>query len=386
MKKNITKNNTEEKITIIVPAYNAETTISRCIESVQKQTYQNHELILIDDGSTDNTADLCYNYANNDPKIIFTKQTNAGPAVARNHGLRIASGEWITFLDADDTMTEDCLKTAFQAAKAHDADIVLWNMVELHGNSTSKSASFQGDIRFFNKQNITDIKKIILTCKSEVDGGIQNICGPVCKLFKKELIKNIKFPENISLGEDTCFVLQVLEECTKLVYINKDFYIRYIQEASLANSFNVNRVQRQIDFLQWMLDFFNTERNNYTDELNQYCFATYKLIMIIFLTAPKGTMQYKERKKAIRLFCHMAEALHGYNINYKTVRKDSWTLFMKHKLYFPLYLYNIFHLHEVISKTLRKADWIYQIYVRIRYRNNPQLLLKAQNSRKKRGA
>ncbi len=382
MKQSIT-NNAEEKITIIVPAYNAAATIIRCIESVQKQSYQNYELIIIDDGSTDSTADLCCNYANNDPKIIFVKQKNAGPAAARNHGLRISSGRWITFLDADDEMTEDCLKTALQAAKTHTADIVLWNMVELHNNSTTKSVSFQGDIRFFNKENITDIKKIILTCKSEVDGGIQNICGPVCKLFKTELIKNIKFPENISLGEDTCFVLQTLENCSKLVYINKDFYIRYIQEASLTTSFNTDRVQRQIDFLQWMLDFFHAERNEYANELNQYCFTTYKLILIIFLAAPKGTMKYKDRKKAIRLFCRMAEALPGYDINYKTVGKDGWAFFMKHKLYFPLYLYNILHLHDIISRSLRKANWVYQIYAKIRYRNDPQLLLKAQNSRKK---
>ena len=116
-------------VTVIVPAYNAEYTINKCINSIQTQTYTNLEILIVDDGSNDNTLNILRLLQKTDTRIQVIHQENGGPSRARNVGLDMAKGEFILFVDADDWIESNCIQQAVLAIKKEHADIVLWNAV-----------------------------------------------------------------------------------------------------------------------------------------------------------------------------------------------------------------------------------------------------------------
>ncbi len=117
------------KISIIIPIYNSEAYLHQCIESIIKQTYTDLEIILVNDGSTDNSAVICDYYAKKDPRIKVIHQKNQRIGAARNKGLEEATGEWVTFLDSDDYMELDAYKFALNIALKYQADIVQWDLI-----------------------------------------------------------------------------------------------------------------------------------------------------------------------------------------------------------------------------------------------------------------
>ncbi len=112
------------KISVIIPIYNAEDYVSRCIESVQAQTYNNWQMILVDDGSKDKSLEICQKYADADDRISVIHQENAGPGIARNTGIAKASGNYVVFIDSDDYIEKDY----FQLLSKHDEDVVFINV------------------------------------------------------------------------------------------------------------------------------------------------------------------------------------------------------------------------------------------------------------------
>lgn len=146
----------EGLISVVVPVYNVEKYISRCVDSVLKQTYTNWELILINDGSSDKSGTICDEYASNDSRIRVIHQKNSGPSVARNNGVACANGEYIAFLDSDDWLYPEMYQKLINAAKEYDADMVkcgfdYTNGVE-HSITTEPMRVFENDImdNYFN--------------------------------------------------------------------------------------------------------------------------------------------------------------------------------------------------------------------------------------------
>ena len=120
---------TNPKISVILSAYNEEKFISKAIESVVNQTLKDIEIIIINDGSTDNTLDIINSFAEKDNRIVVIDQQNIGLGASRNKGMKIAQGEYVTFLDADDWFTEDAFEIAYNEAKAKDTDITMYQMI-----------------------------------------------------------------------------------------------------------------------------------------------------------------------------------------------------------------------------------------------------------------
>ena len=118
------------KISVILSAYNEEKFISKAIESVVNQTLKDIEIIIINDGSTDNTLDIINSYAEKDNRIVVIDQENIGLGASRNKGMKIAQGEYVTFLDGDDWFTEEAFEIAYDEAKAKDTDITMYQMIK----------------------------------------------------------------------------------------------------------------------------------------------------------------------------------------------------------------------------------------------------------------
>lgn len=222
----------EELISVIVPAYNAGKFISKCICSILKQTYTNFELLIIDDGSEDNTAAICAHYAQRDARIRYVFQENAGVSAARNHGLRLASGQYIAFVDADDWVDTRYLEELYMAMQGH-ALAVCGHFIQ----------SIKGIKRIVEPElhHIKDIKAFWNHGKTKAKGDTiytTSINGSVWKcLFRKSLIlsNNLRFNEDIFFAEDLLFMLQYLSVVGfhDIIYIDKALYI-YFQSADSA--------------------------------------------------------------------------------------------------------------------------------------------------------
>jgi glycosyltransferase involved in cell wall biosynthesis len=202
------------KISIIVPIYNSEKFISECIESILTQTYIDFELILIDDGSEDLSGTICKEYELQDQRVKYIYKANGGVSSARNEGIRYANGEYIAFIDSDDIVRPEMLKTLVK------------------GNSDFSMCGYElyDDIR-----NTTSIQFPCVELCGTIHELAQNISeytappyllGPCFKLFKKNIIvdNDVIFPLELSYGEDAVFVLEYLTYC-KTVSISS--YIGY---------------------------------------------------------------------------------------------------------------------------------------------------------------
>lgn len=196
------------EISIIVPIYNNEKFLHRCIESILRQTFINFELILVDDGSSDNSGFICDQYTQQDNRIHTFHKLNEGVSSTRNLGLKHSNGEWITFIDSDDWIEKDYLETLFEG-KNTDLSIVSFSV---EGNNEKYGNHFPTG--FFYKQ---DIGKLLTE-----HGECTQLLAPWCKLFKTSIIKEkkIQFNTNFHTVEDTVFVLEYLAH-VKSIYSNQ---------------------------------------------------------------------------------------------------------------------------------------------------------------------
>ena len=227
----------KEKISIIIPIYNAEHFLKQCIESILNQTYRELEVILINDGSTDHSLQICRYYEHLDSRIIIINQPNRGVSCARNAGLTQATGAWISFLDADDWLDTGALEWAIHTQQCYNTDIVLWNRIDEF--QTKSVPRFYAD----NKLIISDIKEYenfkfrIFTGHSpegKRDYGPQNIYA---KIIRKKVLNNIRFDESLKHHEDIFFMLEVYEQAKSLYLENQLFYHRRIHTNSAIHKF-----------------------------------------------------------------------------------------------------------------------------------------------------
>lgn len=207
-------------ISVIIPIYNAESSIVRMLECLQRQSHQDLEIILIDDGSSDNSYNICIEAQEKNRKIICVHQENQGVSRTRNRGLEIASGEYIAFLDADDSIDDNYFEVLY--GYAHKADIIACDIVIL--NKTEEIARFT-------------FENTILSSKQAVELLLQrkNInSGPCAKLFRRTIIENLEFPL-LKTYEDILFVLKAFEKSESIFVTNETSY-QYIENINGAMS------------------------------------------------------------------------------------------------------------------------------------------------------
>lgn len=204
----------EECISIIIPVYNAEATLERCIQKIIEQSYPNWELLLVDDGSTDNSRTICNEASLKDKRIISIHKENGGVSSARNIGIEKASGEWITFCDSDDYVGPYWLQ----------------NFVELIGRKDSSELLFVQKINIF-KQGIFDSvyyenKQGFISSSEFLLGHFGFVWN---KIFKREILErhHIRFDENVKLLEDELFVLRYLAQIDTIYISEKNAEYNY---------------------------------------------------------------------------------------------------------------------------------------------------------------
>lgn len=213
----------EDLISVIVPIYNVEKYLDKCIQSIIGQTYKNLEIILVDDGSKDNSGKICDKYAKEDSRIKVIHKKNGGMSDARNKGLEAASGKYIQFVDSDDYMAENMMEILHKDLIENDADISLCAHYIVRENEFSTDASYE-KIVYTNREAI---EEFLLDTK--IRSYVWN------KMFKKSLFDNIKFPTG-RVFEDLLTISKIFTEAKRLVLDDTPLYYYVQREGSVLHT------------------------------------------------------------------------------------------------------------------------------------------------------
>lgn len=201
------------KISVIIPVYNAEATLRRCVDSVLSQTFTDFECLLINDGSKDRSGDICDEYAAKDSRVRVFHKENGGVSSARNVGLDNLRGEWVTFVDSDDWLTS----SSFDGINVFDEiDLVVMPYYEHYNSSMLSPFRLKAEV-LNNKSQLKDFYAEYITT-----GLLKCVCG---KIYKASILDDIRFNERIILGEDTLFFLNAFVKVNSLRIIPEPCYV-----------------------------------------------------------------------------------------------------------------------------------------------------------------
>ncbi len=213
-------------VTVIVPIYNTEAFLPKCIDSLLAQTHKKLEILLIDDGSPDGCGRICDEYAAKDDRITVFHQENSGQAGARNFALSVATGDYISFVDSDDWIAPDTYKVMLQSIEKNACDIAACGRFSVKDGQISESRAFK-----MEKETVMSTEEAIgrfLTYQ-----GLD--CSPCDKLFKRELLTGLTFPMGY-ICEDAPFVYRAIKRAKKIVHCAKPLYYVLIRSGSTSRS------------------------------------------------------------------------------------------------------------------------------------------------------
>lgn len=236
-------------ISIIVPVYKVEKYLNKCIDSILSQSFTNFELILVDDGSPDNCGKICDEYANKDNRIKVIHKENGGLSDARNAGIGLSCGEYLAFIDSDDYISTEFIKTLYDLAKNNDAEISVCDAV-LVKEEENAEYFYNEQFEVFNKEqsllNLTYYRKITVNAWN--------------KLYKKELFDDIRYPKG-KLYEDLATTYKLFNKCNKVVYTPSKLYAYLQRDTSIMGQTGYKMKKDKVEIVDEMADFFSSNEN-----------------------------------------------------------------------------------------------------------------------------
>lgn len=281
------------KVSVVVPVYNCEKYLNKCLESISSQSYSDLEIILVDDGSTDSSGAICDAFAQKDGRFKAYHKLNGGVSDARNFGLEKASGEYITFVDSDDYILSDAVKKA-EEYMLQSVDLIFFAPTE----SMLKIG----------------YEKFTPLTRSEV---IENYSvwqkyfySPWSKFFKKSIIveHGLKFNEQMKYNEDAEFIHRYLSFCFKVCFVNDYFYIYTVRKGSLSHSMNYEKVKNMSYTLGSIEDFLGKDNLYRAGEFFGAYFKNY-----IFILLNSDRKNYKQLFKSFKDDAVLKEYLKYYD-------------------------------------------------------------------------
>lgn len=302
------------KISIIVPVYNVEKYITRCLESLLLQTFDDFELILIDDGSSDSSGYICDKYSKKDNRVKCFHNINKGVSASRNYGVELSKGEFCIFVDPDDYLELDTLEYLYNLAKRTNADVVCCKMKTYKSNILKSKVIDNELIKIYEGQDII---------KEYVENGtfLYSVCN---KLYSRKLLDNIRFLSEINYAEDALFNYYVFGNANKVTSSNLQKYNYFINDSSTVavvtrKRLDVLKAQKEI------YNFLHLHYNNYSKNIvNEYINSSISIVIDIVNenNILKKYCLLRELKKVIR--------------NDKNILKDKSLVSFKNKFLFLL--------------------------------------------------
>ena len=312
-------------VSIIIPIYNTDLNhLKQCIKSALKQIYENLEIILVNDGSEEALSHYLDEIASKNVRIFVYHRQHGGVSAARNWGIKMARGDYITFIDADDSISPDMISFSMNYAITCHADIVLWDHIKIKSNTKDHECSNQGNtkVTVFQADQIIELQKNIWnTEQSRECASLKSLALTVCKLYTSRLIKqnSLFFNDTVSIGEDTLFALEALEHTEKLVAVDKVMYFHKINDVSLSHGYHSDALllwsENRKVFRNYLLEEKLTSELWKTYDL-QVIFAV-KTLLINTFGHPRCTLKREDLKRALESdeFAHSLSAIKWKDIN-----------------------------------------------------------------------
>lgn len=314
------------KISVIIPVYNVEQYVANCLESVINQTYKNLEIIIVNDGATDSSPEICYTYSKKDPRITLINQENKGLSGARNTGMKVATGDYIAFVDSDDAMHEQMLEIMLSTIIKHDLKIVECDFVK--GGYNSK-IEFKED-----KVEIQDVEKALNRINKP------GFYSAWTKLYRSDLLEGLNFIPG-KINEDTLMTSQVYKRINQIGYIDIPLLIYTIDNESITRSQYSKKNVDAIDVVIEAHDNFlelaqkKSTKKNIANTITKYLVNNYNNLFEY-----SNLDNTKIHRKKIRKYISSKSQLIDFNLyNFLTIS-------------LPIPLYSIFH--KVNSKRIEK--------------------------------
>lgn len=326
-----------KKISIIVPVFNCEKYIEKNLKSILNQKYKNIEIIVVNDGSTDNTFNIVKNISNHDSRVIVINKENEGVSVARNTGIQYSTGEYIGFVDADDFINNDMYFNMIKTIEDNNADICLISYFEIINDFkyeryfpwSDKIKTFENNEIFnsFFPLMISKLKKE----KSTIFGAVWRI------LIKSSIAKKIKFNTELAIGEDFLFLTDCLLESNKIVTMNKCMY-NYVKNVGSATE----KYKSDFDFINQKfhsellirlnkINFFKNNRNKIRYGLNRFKMYTMSISNLVKKTNI-STYELKKDLNNLLLKFKKEKYINNYVFNQLDLKNKIIYILMKLKI------------------------------------------------------
>lgn len=297
------------KISIIVPVYNVELYLEKCVDSILAQTFTDFQLILVNDGSTDNSGEICNDFARRDDRILAIHRGNEGVSSAKNIGLNLARSEYIIFVDADDWIERPMLDILYTSMVLNSVELAVSGTIVDYISCLNKSKIYQCDLEGrYNLYNGCDIFSELS------NNNLLNFCHG--KMFKKSIIDqmHLRFLENVTLAEDTLFLISYLQNSCN-IYMNRGNFYHYVQHSSssLAYKYRSDKYEILTKIIGEFKNLF-VKFNVYNGKLEGYLMDRYGVIVI-------GTIRDFSRKECKLSFVGRVKYLRYI---FQDIRFDSW--------------------------------------------------------------
>lgn len=262
------------KVSIIVPIYNVEKYLVKCIESLINQSYKNLEIILVNDGSSDNSEKICKQYSKIDKRVKLYNKKNGGVSSTRNYGLKMCTGDFITFVDSDDFVNADFINNLISYQKKGNYDIVISNAKDIINNEVVEK-NFEYLPMTLSKENT--IKEFLKS----------TYFSPVCwgRLYKRQVLNNLFFDESMSIAEDGKFFLQAIENSKCNIVIPEKNYFYLVRNGSLIHSNYNKKWLSEVKFAEECLAKY---KNTYAEKDAIFKFIEINIRLIFMKNSEKG--------------------------------------------------------------------------------------------------
>lgn len=332
--------NDKFKISIVVPVYNLEGYLSPCLDSLINQTYKNLEIILVDDGSTDNSRDIIEDYKKKDSRIISLYKKNTGVSDTRNKGIDIASGDYIGFVDGDDFAEPEMFEHLLDNAIKYNADI----------SHCGYQMVFPSHIDYYyntGKLVVQDNKQAVIdVIKGEfIEPGIWN------KLYKKSVLSNVRMPVDIRINEDFLFNVEAFKNAECSVYEDKPYYHYILRKGSAATSgVSEHKVFDGKIVRERICEIFKDDNEVYPYALDNLLFSCISIMRTMVVN--KSARIYKKKTKPIKQdISRLYKECKTLGILSKRMKMDC--LMIK---YCPFAFNMLYKVYDLIFKTSSKYE------------------------------
>ena len=232
-----------EKITVIIPVYNVENYLNKCLDSIIKQTYKNLEIIVVNDGSTDNSGTICQEYAQKDDRIVYIEKENGGQSEARNMGLDRMTGAYVTFVDSDDWVEIDYVENLYKKITEYQADIAVGNYYSFNEAEGMYYFHILGDSYYEKVYDNVSIFDNLYESQQMKSFALISVWG---KLYKADLLKHLRFDIG-KLGEDGYLNQKIYLLAEKTIYLNKGLYAYRQREGSSSRTWTEKWMHALVD-------------------------------------------------------------------------------------------------------------------------------------------